>query len=106
MFKQLHIAMSGPICTCEVQDLGWCPKQVGVLWTFEISCNICKTVLLVPHEKFRAIFTLDRQYPKGLKQTKPSVEDFEKKDAEADTFLKDVLGITLGEKRGAGDPQK
>ncbi len=64
MFKRATIELTGPICDCEIQNLGWDIGNEGVgKPTLEIICKTCKTRLTVSNEKFRATFILDQSYP-------------------------------------------
>jgi hypothetical protein len=59
VFKDIVINLTGPICDCDVQSLGW-NVDLGDL---TVQCLICKTTLMVPSKKFRARFDLDVKYP-------------------------------------------
>ncbi len=64
MFKRIVIKLSGPICTCEVQDLSWALSGgFGVKHSLVIQCNTCQTSLHVGPSKFVAAFDLEVDYP-------------------------------------------
>lgn len=98
VFKNISINLTGPICSCEFEDLSWGPHPVENGYGLTLSCIRCGTKLVVSREKFRALFSFDKGYPKP-RTAKPAADVVEKKDVEADRFMQDVLGLTLGEKK-------
>ncbi len=63
MFKRIVIELTGPICTCKVGKLSWCPRKTDEGYGFKIWCDTCDTTILVPFEKFIAGWRLDAPYP-------------------------------------------
>lgn len=72
MFKSIKIQLAGPICNCEEEDLWWNtptrdPEGKPVL---EVGCYHCKTMLRVGNDQFKAVFALDKSYPKAKTEKK------------------------------------
>ncbi len=78
MFKNIGINLTGPICSCDKQNLIW-----GIFTDEEnspgliITCKNCKTNLKIHNRQFKAYFKLDKGYPKGL-ATDDAVQEKEK----------------------------
>lgn len=71
MFKRIDILLSGPICSCDEQNLSW---AIGEGPSLFLNCKTCDTKLNVPNSKFVARFVLDKKYPgktKELTKKKP-----------------------------------
>ena len=66
-FKYIEIYLTEPICSCDKQNLKWRIKRDadGGLFLY-ISCHACKSELVIPHEKFVAVFKFDKSYPGGV----------------------------------------
>lgn len=71
MFTQATFHLSGPICQCPEQKLGW---SILAETRLEIFCNTCKITLTIPKNKFLAGFKLDTPYPGKVKE---AVKPFE-----------------------------
>ncbi len=70
-FKRIKICLTDPICNCDEQDLIWgVTKDTNNKISLIISCSACKTQLFIPHDKFIAVFDLDRPYPDKANTTK------------------------------------
>lgn len=87
MFKGCNIKLSGPICNCPEEDLGWHIRhEDGNRHGLSIICRACKTELRIPYAKMTACFVLESPYPgvkkqevaPGLKLVRP--EDETKKE--------------------------
>lgn len=74
MFKSVSINLTGPICGCDVQKLGWYCFNDGPGHGLTIQCETCKTSLRVPQSGFIAHFKLDTSYP-GKPKTKEQMVD-------------------------------
>lgn len=62
MFKRIEIQLTGPIYTCKREHLGWTISTNGGA-ELTVLCETCKTRLIVPHEKFIAVFNVEEPYP-------------------------------------------
>jgi hypothetical protein len=89
VFRHINIIMSGPICTCDESNLAWDVKRDRSTKkvSFVISCQTCKTKLVVPQKKFLAGFVLDRPYPGKKQDTEEEHEDTNQKDGPKLTVL-------------------
>lgn len=66
MFLGVTIKLSGPICTCNTQSLGWdIQHKDDGKYNLKVYCKTCHTALLIPHAKFTAWFDLKTPYPGG-----------------------------------------
>lgn len=65
MLKNISINLTGPICKCEKQHLGWGMYTDGGM---RIFCNTCSVEVKIPHMQLLAYFTLDVGYPRGIWQ--------------------------------------
>ncbi len=73
MLVNLTINLTGPICGCAKQSLGWRFDKYGGKSALTINCLQCDTHLRVS-DQLRAFFSLDEPYPdsggKKLKKLK------------------------------------
>lgn len=71
MFQRIAIELTGPICSCRKQNLGWTPyidndRRFGLV----VNCGTCGTELRIPNGQFKAYFDLDEEYPEGRDEKK------------------------------------
>jgi len=71
MFKFGSLCLTGPICTCDHQNLEWGTTSEQDRRLF-IRCKTCRTELSVPYDKFRMGFKLEKPYPAGLVDDEPA----------------------------------
>jgi len=63
-FQRIKICLTGPICNCDKESLGWwITKDEDGKVSLHVSCHACKSELVVPRDKFVAAFELERPYP-------------------------------------------
>ena len=97
MFKKIQILLTGPICSCDKQDLSWgLGHDGGGRSTLTITCKLCETGILVPNKKFVAGFTLDERYPddkSGSEKSEPEPRSVPKKPGQNNANAGDFFGL-------------
>lgn len=82
MFKRITINLSGPICSCERQNISWGiwlddKNQAGLT----LTCKDCNTQLKIPNSKFVAGITSDVPYPADKKKEKEEKKEKKKESS-------------------------
>jgi len=62
VLREIEIVLSGPICNCKSQDLGW--GFAGD--SLRVFCKRCNTNLYVEKSKIQGCVVCDSEYPDGL----------------------------------------
>jgi len=91
MFKNISINLTGPICKCESQDLGWgieLDKDSRVCLV--VFCKICHTKIHIPNQQFVAYFSLEKGYPKGTLPPRENMDIAKEAEENDKKFLKDL----------------
>lgn len=72
MFKRIAIHLTGPLCKCVVNHLGWSVKvDYQGKPSLNIFCAECGVEVFIPSKQFVASFELDAPYPKEKVKDEP-----------------------------------
>lgn len=72
MFRRMTFHFSGPICSCDKQDISWgIWKDEKGNHGIKFTCKLCRTELVIPHAKFIGRFDFEQPYPADAPKAEP-----------------------------------